>query len=76
MAGELVVINGTKCLIDYADGVGEAIVDGKKWSWEFHEYCGPMFLTKKGQPRKCQCPTNKKVWDAFQSWHDEYRKNK
>jgi len=74
MAGHLTSINGLPCFIDYADAYGEAEVDGKIWKWEFHDYLGPTFLKKDGEPRECQFPKNKKVWDAFEKWLKEYLK--
>lgn len=76
MAGERIVINGTVCFIDYADGEGRATIDGKVWRWEFHEFCGPLWLRQDGEPRKNQCPTNKKVWSAFEAWHVKWLKSK
>lgn len=72
MAGHLAIINGTPTFIDYPDAYGEAVVDGKTWRWDFHEYCGPLWLRKNGEPLKCQFPTNPKVWAAFEKWHKEY----
>lgn len=76
MAGHRTEINGMTCFIDYPDGYGEAEVNGKTWRWEFHRYCGPTFLKKDGEPRKCQFPKNKKVWVAFEKWHREYESSK
>ena len=59
--------------IDYADGWGEAVVNGRLWRWEFHDYLGPTFLRKDGEPRKCQCPTVPAVWDAFAAWEAKHR---
>ena len=62
------------CFIDMADGRGELVVSGRKWRFEFHEYCGPLWLKADGYtPRKCQCPTSKAVWDAFELWLKEHR---
>ena len=72
MAGEMLIINGSPCFIDYRDSHGSAIVDGQKWEWDFAEYGGPLWLKKDGEPRKCQFPTNKKVWAAFDTWLKEY----
>lgn len=72
MAGQLLEINGSPCFIDYADAFAQVDVDGKTWRWEFHDYLGPTFLKKNGEPRKCQFPTNKKVWAAFNKWLKEY----
>lgn len=77
MAGERIQMpDGTFCFIDYADGEGQAVVNGRVWRWEFHEYCGPTFLRADGEPRKCQCPTVEAVWRAFEKWHRAYEKAK
>ena len=49
------------------------VVNGRTWRFDFDEYCGPLWLRKDGNPRVCQCPTIKAVWDKFQEWHDAYR---
>lgn len=56
----------------------EIDVDGKIWGFEFHRYCGPLWLRKDGHDRKCQCPTLKRVWEEFQKWLDksEYKYGK
>ena len=76
MAGHLTYINGSPCFLDYPDGYGSAIVDGRKWEWDFSEYGGPTFLKKDGEPRKNQFPTNKKVWAAFNEWFQNYQLTK
>lgn len=76
MAGHKFQIGDTVGFIDYEDGNGRAVVDGKVWQWSFHEYFGPLWLNQDGTERKCQCPTNKKVWAAFEKWLSEYLKNK
>lgn len=70
----MLILNGSPCFIDYQDREGSAIVDGREWRWSFHNYLGPSFLKKDGELRKCQYPTNKKVWAAFEEWLNEYRK--
>jgi hypothetical protein len=52
------------------------VVNGRTWRFDFDDYCGPLWLRKNGEPRKCQCPTVKAVWDAFQVWHNNYKKSK
>lgn len=74
MAGHLTYINGSPCFLDYRDSHGSVIVDGRKWEFDFEDYGGPLWLKKNGGSRKCQFPTNKKVWAAFKEWLDEYRK--
>ena len=68
--------DGSRTFIDYADGEGSAVVNGRKWRWEFHEWGGPLFLRADGEPRKNQCPTVKAVWDAFTRWHKRYERAK
>ena len=48
----------------------EITVNGKVWRFDFDSYAGPLWLKKNGEPRKCQCPTVKAVWDEFQKWHE------
>lgn len=76
MAGHSEIINGSRVFVDYADAEGSAVVNGRTWRWEFHEYLGPGWLRKDGEPRKCQCPTSKAVWAAFEKWHKNYRRAK
>ena len=76
MAGHRTVINGTVCFIDYQDGDGEAVVNGRLWRWTFHDYLGPTFLRGNGEPRVCQCPTVKAVWTAFEAWLESHNKRK
>jgi hypothetical protein len=75
MAGETLIIGGTVCHIDYPDGYGEVVVDGRKWSFDFHDYLGPTFLKKNGEVRKCQNP-KKAVWAAFEEWFQNYKAEK
>ncbi|WP_397383433.1 hypothetical protein [Prosthecobacter sp.] len=48
------------------------VVNGREWRFDFCDYGGPLWLRKDGNPRACQCPTVKAVWDEFQKWHDGY----
>lgn len=60
--------------IDYHDGEGSAVVNGRTYRWEFHEYCGPTFLRKDGEPWKRICPgENHPVWDEFEKWLKKYK---
>ena len=43
-------------------------VDGRIWRFDFDKRFGPLWLRKDGEPRKCQFPTSKRVWDAFENW--------
>jgi hypothetical protein len=52
----------------------EINVDGKKWFFDFDEYCGPLWLkSDRDTPRKCQYPKNKRVWEEFDKWLEIYK---
>lgn len=51
----------------FVDGEGSAVVRGRTWRWEFHEYLGPTFVNKKGQSIDYP-PEGSPVWDAFNDW--------
>ena len=77
MAGHRInFADGSVAYVDYADAEGSAVVKGRVWRWQFHEYGGPLFLRADGEPRKNQCPTVKAVWDAFKRWHKRYERAK
>lgn len=76
MAGRKLIINGSVCMIDYHDGEGSAIVNGRKWRWEFHHYCGPTFLRKDGEPRRKIPSESHPVWDAFGKWLKIYHERR
>ena len=50
------------------------LVNKREWRFDFHKYLGPTWLKKDGELRKCQCPTNPKVWKAFDRWLREWEK--
>lgn len=56
------------------DAEGSCKIAGKEWRWEFHEYLGPTFVTKAGEPLKNQPSEKHPVWDRFSEWLTEYRK--
>ncbi len=59
-------------LVHGADELDQEItVDGKVWRFDFDRMFGPLWLRKDGIERKCQMPP-KKVWDAFEKWHEKY----
>lgn len=68
MAGQ--IINGMA--IDYHDGEGSAVVNGRTYRWEFHEYCGPMFLRVDGNCLKIQPSEGHPVWPHFDAWLKRY----
>lgn len=76
MAGQKLIINGFPCLIDYHDGEGSAVVNGRTWRWDFHDYCGPTFLRKDGEPMRRFPSENNPVWDAFSEWHKIYKERR
>lgn len=76
MAGTSFLIDGQPCFIDYSDGEGRAVVNGKEWRWDFHEYCGPTFYNKDGEPRKNFPSENHPVWKSFNKWLRKYEKEK
>jgi len=69
-------MGGTPMIVTVADGEGEAIINGRKWMWEFHEMFGPIFLRKDGEPKKHQPGENHPVWKAFESWLEKREKLK
>lgn len=72
MAG---MILGNMC-IDYHDGEGSAVVNGRTYRWEFHEYCGPCFMRKDGMPLKNQPGEHHPVWKEFGEWFDRYQEKR
>jgi hypothetical protein len=61
------------------DGEGSATVNGKMWRWDFHNYLGPTFLKKNGDPLARQPGARNPVWEAFGEWvkqYDERRKSR
>lgn len=69
MAGQ--IINGMA--IDYHDGEGSAVVNGRPIRWEFHEYMGPLFIRADGEPMKRQPSEHHGVWPHFEAWLPKYR---
>ena len=76
MAGVRTTIGGCPVFLDFPDGTGGAVVNGREWRWDYHDYLGPTFYRKDGSPRKCQCPTVKAVWTAFEAWLAKYQAKK
>lgn len=61
--------------VSVPDAVDQFVTVNKKvWRFEYCSYCGPLWLKKNGKPRKCQVPTSKKVWAAFNAWLESYKK--
>lgn len=60
--------------VDYHDGEGSAVVNGRVYRWDFHEYCGPFFLRADGECIKRQPGEHHPVWPHFERWLKRYRK--
>jgi hypothetical protein len=58
----------------FVDAEGSGVDrNGKLWRWEFHEYCGPLFLKKNGDPLKNQPMTETHpAWTPFEAWLKDY----
>lgn len=69
----VIIARGKNFIVDsFVDGEGGAVVAGKLWKWEFHEYLGPTFLNvRTGQPKKYP-PEKHPIWAAFDAWLKEY----
>jgi hypothetical protein len=64
-------------IITMPDAADQAIlVNGKWWRFDYCDYGGPLWLNKNGEPRKCQVPTSKAVWDAFGEWLHTYKQKR
>lgn len=76
MAGQPLVNEQNRVVgyIDYHDGEGSAVVNGREYRWEFHEWGGPIFLRKDGEPFKRTPGENHPVWKAFDEWLKQYQK--
>lgn len=61
-------LNGSPCIVTVSDDYGEAMVNGRKWRWEWHHYCGPMFVNKDGNARRRLPGEKHAVWKAISRW--------
>ena len=52
----------------FIDDEGTAVVNGRQYQWEFHEYLGPTFIRKDGEPLKRQPGEHHPVWPHFEKW--------
>lgn len=64
-------------IVDGPDATNQHVtVKGKKWRFDFDEYCGPLWLRSDGwTSRKNQNPP-KAVWNAFSRWLKRYQGDK
>lgn len=49
---------------------------GKVWIFEFHKYCGPSVLGKRGELLRRQPGERSPFWDPFQKWFDQGQRHK
>ncbi len=68
MKSGLYQIGGGRVFIDGPDDSGEATIKGVLYKWDFHEYCGPLFLDGEGEPLKKQPGPRHAVWKYFNDW--------
>lgn len=61
-------INGSPCIVTVADAEGSAVVRGRVWRWEHHNWGGPVWLNKDGSERKRQPGERHPVWKAYERW--------
>lgn len=59
---------GTNVCLTFAppDRIIEA--DGKRWTFEWHNFCGPVVLNKRGDPASIQPPERSPFWRAVTLW--------
>lgn len=67
-------VGGNPCIVTVSDGYGKAVVNGRKWRWDWHNYCGPLFLNADGSERKRMPSEHHPVWKAVQKWQKEKAK--
>lgn len=60
----------------FIDATGSATVNGKEYRWEFHEYLGPTFIGKRGEPLKWQPGSRHPVWTVFHQWLKDWKDTK
>lgn len=65
-----IIARGPGFIVCGPDAEGSGVDrNGKLWRWDFHEYCGPLFLKKNGDPLKNQPMTeNHPAWAPFEAW--------
>lgn len=61
----------------FIDAEGEAVVRGRKWKWEFHEYMGPTWISPStGEPLRRWPGEKHPVWNEFEKWLKQYQEAK
>lgn len=67
-------IGGSPVVVTVPDNYGEAVVNGRKWRWDW-TYFGPQFVNADGSTRKQVPSENHPVWKAVAKW-EKKRLNK
>lgn len=62
--------------LDFPDAFGQGRHKGKLYRWSFHDYLGPLFLRKDGEPLVRQPSATSGAWVAFGRWHKARCKQK
>lgn len=57
--------------ISYAGPERILMVEGKKFLFEDHHYCGPVVLGKNGDPLSVQPSENSPFWSAVSLWYQQ-----
>jgi hypothetical protein len=71
--GELSMHNDAKVIhISMPDSCGSAVVRGRTYYWDFHNYLGPTFTKKDGTVLKNQPSEHHPVWGPFAEWLKKY----
>jgi hypothetical protein len=48
--------------------------DGTEYRFDWHDYCGPTFVNKRGEPLARQPGERNPMWKAFNAWAAQGRK--
>ncbi len=51
-------------------------LNGKKWRFEDHPYCGPIVVDKNGDPLKVQPPEGSPFWECVSYWYQQGKRIK
>lgn len=51
-------------------GSDHVVIDarGRRWTFEFHPYCGPIVLKANGDPASRQPSSRSPFWPPFEAW--------
>lgn len=53
-------------------GTDHTITDNLGWAWTFedHPYCGPVILSRDGNPKARQPGSRSRFWPAYEAWRN------